>query len=73
MNSLTSFRLGIGLTIVASLLILSGAISYAQPRIEFENTVHDFGEVIQGENVTHTYRLQNVGDEVLKIEKVKTS
>ena len=73
MHSFTSLRLGIGLLIVASLLILSGTISYAQPRIEFEHTVYDFGEVIQGENVTHTYRFQNVGDEVLKIEKVKTS
>lgn len=73
MHSLTSFKHGIGLLIVASVLMLFGTISYAQPRIEFEHTVYDFGKVIQGENVTHTYRFQNVGDEVLKIDKVKTS
>ncbi len=73
MHSRTSIRFGIGLLIVSSLLILSGTISYAQPRIEFEHTVHDFGEITQGENVTHTYRFQNVGDVVLNVEKVKTS
>ena len=41
------------------------------PRIRFETTSFDWGEVLQGSKVEHTYRFRNVGSGVLRITQVK--
>ena len=41
------------------------------PKIRFEQNSHDWGEVLQGAKVEHTYRFRNVGDSVLRITQVK--
>lgn len=43
------------------------------PVIQFDHTEHDFGEADAGEDVTHVFHFRNVEDEVLRIEKVRTS
>jgi Protein of unknown function (DUF1573) len=43
------------------------------PRIRFDQTHHDFGEVEAGEEVEHTFTFRNVGDDVLAVKKVLTS
>ncbi len=40
-------------------------------KIEFEETVYDFGEVFEGEKVRHEFVFTNVGDEPLVIENAK--
>ncbi len=42
-------------------------------RIVFEQPVHDFGTVEQGEKVTHLFRFTNQGGRDLRIESLKTS
>ncbi|HEY9115073.1 MAG TPA: DUF1573 domain-containing protein [Bacteroidales bacterium] len=43
------------------------------PVIEFEETTHDFGKIIQGEKVSYTFKFKNVGKADLLISKVSTS
>ena len=44
-----------------------------QPRIQFEETVHDWGTVYQNAKVPHVFKFKNVGKSDLIIEKVKSS
>ena len=48
-------------------------LSSAQPKIVFEEEVHNFGEVMQGEVVEHTFVFHNKGNEELVIDKVSPS
>jgi len=57
----------------AVVLMVFAGLSEAQPVIEFEQEVHNFGEVMQGETVEHTFKFTNRGDEELVIEKVSPS
>ncbi len=41
--------------------------------IEFESMVHDFGEVMEGTKVKHSYKLKNTGKEPLIISDAKGS
>jgi hypothetical protein len=43
------------------------------PDIQFRETSHDFGEVKQGEEVTHTFKVNNTGKSNLVLRKVRTS
>ena len=44
-----------------------------QPRIQFEETVYDWGTVYQNEKVPHVFKFKNVGKADLVIENVKSS
>jgi hypothetical protein len=52
-----------------------GPLLWAQgtPRIQFEQTVHDFGRVIHLDRVTGTFTFANVGDAVLKVSPPSTT
>ena len=43
----------------------------AVPVIVVEESIHDFGQVSQGEAVTHDFRVLNQGTAPLEIKKVK--
>jgi len=43
------------------------------PDIEFQEMVHDFGKIDQGEKIEHVFKFKNVGKSELVIEKVKSS
>jgi hypothetical protein len=43
------------------------------PRIQFSNTVHDFGKVSGGEVVKHTFFFTNTGKATLEVSNVQTS
>jgi len=43
------------------------------PRIQFVEKVHDFGKVVVGEVLRHTYAFTNAGDGVLEIKEVRSS
>ncbi len=45
----------------------------SKPIITFEETEHDFGDVIQGEKVTYNFVFHNTGGTDLLITKVSTS
>ena len=41
------------------------------PAIRFETTEYDFGKVLQGEQVSHTFKFKNVGDAPLIISRIE--
>ncbi len=41
--------------------------------LEFENLTHDYGEIMEGEKVTHMYKFTNTGNEPLVISNAKGS
>ena len=62
--------------IVASivlLVVLSGVGVFAAPQITANESVYQFGTVLEGVVVTHTFVLTNNGDEALAITSVHTS
>jgi hypothetical protein len=54
------------------LWVLAGS-AYAGAKIEFAESEHDFGDIEQGKNGEYFFTFKNVGDEPLKIDRVKTS
>lgn len=50
-----------------------GAITAKKPIIHFPEPVFDFGSVYQGEDVTHAFKFQNIGDDTLKLSQVRAS
>ena len=45
--------------------------SEEQPKISFDTTAYDAGEVWEGDTVTHTFTVKNTGTAVLNIKNVK--
>lgn len=54
------------------LFILLNATAFAQPRIKFEQTSYDFGEIEQGPSLFREIKFTNVGDKPLIIEATQT-
>ena len=42
-----------------------------EPKIEFKTLEHDFGKMIQGEQVSYTYKFKNTGNATLIISAVE--
>ena len=42
-------------------------------KLKFEETTHDFGNIMQGEKVTHIFKYTNTGDANLIIADIKSS
>jgi len=55
------------------LIVLSGVAVLAAPQITVDDNVYQFGTVLEGVVVTHTFVLTNAGDETLQIGNVRTS
>jgi hypothetical protein len=52
------------------------SISMAQTKpgeFKFDSEVHDFGKIVLGKEVTHTFNFTNVGDAPIIISKVETT
>ena len=60
-------------TVILIVALLAPSLASAQPSITFENEIHDFGEVLQGAELEHTFEFSNSGTEDLEIKKVSTS
>jgi hypothetical protein len=43
------------------------------PRMTFDNTTHNFGDVLQGDTVSHNFRFTNSGNQPLVISNVVTT
>lgn len=56
--------------VMAFLLFIIPAVSYAQPAIVFKAETHDFGTVTAGDVIEHTFDFTNAGDKELIIQKV---
>lgn len=61
---------------VLLLVVVLSSIGFAQligPKLVLQQTEYDFGNIIQGEEVSHTFVLTNSGGDLLKITKVNPS
>lgn len=63
-------RIGL-LTLILSGLAVTTVL--AAPDLRIEEPLHDFGQVYQGEKVLHTFTFDNVGDEPLVVDRVRSS
>ncbi|MCC7201401.1 MAG: DUF1573 domain-containing protein [Nitrospirae bacterium] len=63
------------LSLIIILLLFAGDISFAEngPRISFTSDHYNFGNVLQGKTVEHTFLFENKGTEDLWIKEVTTS
>ena len=52
---------------------VADTVGYAGPRIVFTDPVFDFGQVEQGQKVSHLFGFANKGNRDLRIESIKTS
>lgn len=43
------------------------------PRIVFDHTFYDFGTIVEGDTLVHSFPFKNVGSEPLRIKKVRSS
>ena len=55
------------------LFVFLSGVCLAAPAFDVDNTRFDFGEVFQGEKVPHVFKFTNTGDEILKIDRVRSS
>lgn len=55
------------------LFIVLHNCAFAGADIVVESLVHDFGQLIEGESYSYTYRFQNAGDEPLEISNLRAS
>ena len=60
-------------TTVAAPAVGNAGTTTATTTVEWQNKVHDFGEIEQNNPVTHTFKVTNTGEEPLKITNVKAS
>jgi rhodanese-related sulfurtransferase len=54
-------------------ILVCSLVGLAAPKITVDNPVYDFGNVVEGNVVTHTFVLTNAGDQPLSISQVVTS
>ena len=47
--------------------------AFATPKISVDSLKHEFGENWEDTQVTHTFTVENTGDQELVIDKVRTS
>ena len=73
------FGVLIALLSLACLSVVPGAhanpdtAAFIGPRMQVDAPVFDFGQVEQGEQVTHDFRFTNQGNRDLRVQSVKTS
>ena len=61
------------LLVITLLLIAEVGLAESLPHIEAEQPVFDFGEVMQGQAVEHTFVFHNTGDAELIVDRVKST
>ena len=57
--------------LLIALLVHSEVPASAAPKIEVQERVFDFKEMIEGQTIEHVYKVQNKGDQPLEIQRAK--
>jgi|GEM_PF-1951316 len=57
------------------IILLSGFVGFSQNKgkLEFNNNVIDFGELMEGSTAKESISFQNVGDQPVQIEKISST
>ncbi len=63
-------RLMVQLLFIGLVLTLN-QVSWAEPKVKFNETGFDFGKVCQSKSQTHIFEFQNIGNETLIIKDIK--
>ena len=58
---------------VLLLLFFSSGSVFAAAELAVERLDHDFGEIVQGTEITQTFRFHNAGDQMLEISNLRSS
>jgi len=58
---------------ISILVCLPATVAFAAPKLQVDNPKYDFGEVFQGGKAPHVFEFVNKGDEVLHIDRVRSS
>ena len=61
------------LVLVAVLLLADVGLSESLPKVEVQQPVFDFGEVMRGQKVVHTFVFRNSGEAMLVVDRVKST
>ncbi len=59
--------------LILLMIALFPTFAWAEPSLEFQAEKHDFGKVVQGEQLEYTFEFTNRGTDDLIIEQVNTS
>jgi len=62
----------IAVVLVASTALIA-VVAQAAPRLDVDEPAFDFGSVLEGETVTHSFVLTNTGDALLVIQQARAS
>jgi hypothetical protein len=73
MSQRNLWRAGAAIALAAVILAAPALAQGAKPRAVFKETTHDFGQVKQGDVVSHEFVFKNEGNAPLVIEKVETT
>ena len=49
------------------------AVDRPSPDVDFTVTAHDFGTVVQNQELPHTFSFRNTGDDTLRIKNVRAT
>lgn len=60
-------------TLLLAFLLSGISPALAAPQLVAERLSYDFGEILQGAQVEHTFRFRNAGNEILEIGNVRSS
>jgi hypothetical protein len=61
------------LVMMAVLLLADVGLSESFPEVEVQQPIFDFGEVLRGQSVKHTFVFKNSGDALLVVDRVKST
>ncbi len=59
--------------LITSLFFALSSSLFAQAKIEFKKTTHDFGAIEEGQKATYVFHFKNIGDDTLQLKSVKPS
>ena len=60
-------------TLALVIAVAYGTLVLAAPLIAVDEPIYEFGEVLEGQFVTHVFTLTNSGDEPLEISQVRVT
>lgn len=55
------------------LFLFLPSVVFSQPSVEFKTEIHDFGTILPGDMIEHSFEFKNIGNEDLEIKRISSS
>ncbi len=55
------------------LFLFLPSVVFSQPSIEFKAETYDFGTILPGDMIEHSFEFKNIGNEDLEIKRISSS